>query len=49
MPRYGTSKVCLSNSTLLLNLPNKFKDTMDMEENMYALASTAHMHYQLGR
>jgi hypothetical protein len=22
---------------------------MNMEENMYALASTAHMHYQLGR
>jgi hypothetical protein len=34
--------------TLLLILPNNFKDTMDMEENMYALASTAHMHYQLG-
>lgn len=49
MPRHGTSKVCLSNSTLLLILPNNFKDTMNMEENMYALASTADMHYQLGR
>lgn len=33
----------------LTSNPNNFKDTMDMEENMYDLASTAHMYYQLGR
>ncbi len=44
-----TSEVCLPKSTLLLNLPDKFEDTTDMEENMYDLASTAHMHYQLDR
>jgi hypothetical protein len=47
MPYHRTSKVCLPISTLLQVHANHFTDTIDTDENMHALASTANKHYQI--
>ena len=48
MSYYRTYKVCFSISTLLLLHSNHHIDAIDIDENMYALASTAHEHHQIG-
>jgi hypothetical protein len=47
MPYHHIGKVCLPISTLLQVYANRFIDTIDTDENMYALASTAYEHYQI--